>query len=148
MGPQHQSSPGAPQQPRGHSCGYSCGAPHISQLLQTITNRLLHFSSAATRASVTFFCIIAFLCLLSSLPGFLIQSASTWCSPPLSSACPCPPCSQATSSTPPSPSSTPSAPSSSSCPACTSSMLEASLLEIPLVGVSGSPVPTQLGTNI
>merc|ERR1712107_414822 len=29
----------------------------------------------ATRASVTFSCIIAFLCLLSSLPGFLIQSA-------------------------------------------------------------------------
>merc|ERR1712027_207023 len=73
--PQHQSSPGASQQPRGHSCGYSCGAPHISQLLQTITNRLLHFSSVATRASVTFICIIAFLCLLSSLPGFLIQSA-------------------------------------------------------------------------
>merc|ERR1711874_378013 len=73
--PQHQPSPGASQQPRGHSCGYSCGAPHISQLLQTITNRLLHFSSVATRASVTFFCIIAFLCLLSSLPGFLIQSA-------------------------------------------------------------------------
>merc|ERR1712107_694490 len=48
---------------------------HISQLLQTITNRLLHFSSVATRASVTFFCIIAFLCFLSSLPGFLIQSA-------------------------------------------------------------------------
>merc|ERR1712165_317617 len=71
--PQHQPSPGATQQPRGHSCGYSCGAPHISQLLQTITNRLLHFSSVATRASVTFFCIIAFLCLLSSLPGFLIQ---------------------------------------------------------------------------
>merc|ERR1712211_109007 len=47
--------------------GYSCGAPHISQLLQTITNRLLHFSSVATRASVTFFCIIAFLCFLSSL---------------------------------------------------------------------------------
>merc|ERR1712211_179306 len=46
--PQHQASPGAPQQPRGHSCGYSCGAPHISQLLQTITNRLLHFSSLAT----------------------------------------------------------------------------------------------------
>merc|ERR1711963_1176275 len=67
--------PGASQQPRGHSCGYSCGAPHISQLLQTITNRLLHFSSVATRASVTFFCIIAFLCFLSSLPGFLIQSA-------------------------------------------------------------------------
>merc|ERR1712004_401186 len=72
---QHQPSPGASQQPRGHSCGYSCGAPHISQLLQTITNRLLHFSSVATRASVTFFCIIAFLCVLSSLPGFLIQSA-------------------------------------------------------------------------
>merc|ERR1712047_237935 len=54
--PQHQPSPGASQQPRGHSCGYSCGAPHISQLLQTITNRLLHFSSVATRASVTFFC--------------------------------------------------------------------------------------------
>merc|ERR1712047_103717 len=66
--PQHQPSPGASQQPRGHSCGYSCGAPHISQLLQTITNRLLHFSSVATRASVTFFCIIAFLCFLSSLP--------------------------------------------------------------------------------
>merc|ERR1712047_197575 len=73
--PQHQPSPGASQQPRGHSCGYSCGAPHISQLLQTITNRLLHFSSVATRASITFFCIIAFLCFLSSLPGFLIQSA-------------------------------------------------------------------------
>merc|ERR1712004_411609 len=73
--PQHQESPGASQQPRGHSCGYSCGAPHISQLLQTITNRLLHFSSVATRASVTFFCIIAFFCFLSSLPSFLIQSA-------------------------------------------------------------------------
>merc|ERR1712107_353200 len=56
------------QQPCDYSCGYSCGAPHISQLLQTITNRLLHFSSVATRASVTFFCLIAFL-------GFLIQSA-------------------------------------------------------------------------
>merc|ERR1712004_512681 len=73
--PQHQPSPGVSQQPRGHSCGYSCGAPHISQLLQTITNRLLHFSSAATRASVTFFCITTFFCFLSSLPGFLIQSA-------------------------------------------------------------------------
>merc|ERR1712177_60978 len=70
--PQHQASLGAFQQPRDYSCGYSCGAPHISQLLQTITNRLLHFSSVATRASVTFFCLIAFLC---SLPGFLIQSA-------------------------------------------------------------------------
>merc|ERR1712047_229336 len=28
--PQHQPSPGASQQPRGHSCGYSCGAPHLS----------------------------------------------------------------------------------------------------------------------
>merc|ERR1712004_196743 len=73
--PGHQPSPGASQQPRGHSCGYSCGAPHISQLLHTITNRLIHFSSVATRASVTFLCIIAFFCFLSSLPGFLIQSA-------------------------------------------------------------------------
>merc|ERR1711934_881824 len=74
----HQSPPGSPQsppQPNGHSCGYSCGAPHISQLLQAITSRLLHFSSVATRASVTFFCIMAFFCILSSLPGFLIQSA-------------------------------------------------------------------------
>merc|ERR1712107_159661 len=30
--PQHQASPGASQQPRDYSCGYSCGAPHISQL--------------------------------------------------------------------------------------------------------------------
>merc|ERR1712004_526015 len=73
--PGHHAPPGASQQPRGHSCGYSCRAPHISQLLQTITNRLLHFSSVATRASVTFFRIIAFFCFLSSLPGFLIQSA-------------------------------------------------------------------------
>merc|ERR1712107_768561 len=77
--PRHQPSPGASQQPRGHSCGYSCGyscgAPHIPQLLQAITSRLLHFSSVATRASVTFFCILAFFCILSSLPGFLIQSA-------------------------------------------------------------------------
>merc|ERR1712226_1245129 len=71
----HQSPPGSPPQPNGHTCGYSCGAPHISQLLQAITSRLLHFSSVATRASVTFFCILAFLCILSSLPGFLIQSA-------------------------------------------------------------------------
>merc|ERR1711881_362935 len=74
----HQSAPGSPQstqQANGHTCGYSCGAPHISQLLQAITSRLLHFSSVATRASVTFFCIMAFFCILSSLPGFLIQSA-------------------------------------------------------------------------
>merc|ERR1712076_78356 len=74
----HQSPPGSPQSPpqtNGHTCGYSCGAPHISQLLQAITSRLLHFSSVATRASITFFCIMAFFCLLSSLPGFLVQSA-------------------------------------------------------------------------
>merc|ERR1712018_887628 len=71
----HQSPSGSPPQRNGHTCGYSCGAPHISQLLQAITSRLLHFSSVATRASVTFFCILAFLCILSSLPGFLIQSA-------------------------------------------------------------------------
>merc|ERR1712004_520468 len=47
-------------------------------------------------------------------PASSSSPPSTWCSPPLSSACPCPPCSQATCSTPPSPSSTPSAPSSSS----------------------------------
>merc|ERR1712226_121149 len=57
----HQSHPQSPPQPNGHTCGYSCGAPHISQLLQAITSRLLHFSSVATRASVTFFCILAFL---------------------------------------------------------------------------------------
>merc|ERR1711874_950842 len=34
-----------------------------------------NFSSVATRASVTFFCAIAFFCILSSLPGFLIHSA-------------------------------------------------------------------------
>merc|ERR1712107_761605 len=38
-------------------------------------------------------------------PASSSSPPSTWCSPPLSSACPCPPCSQATSSTPPSPSS-------------------------------------------
>merc|ERR1712198_448439 len=47
----HQSaprSPPPPQQPNGHTCGYSCGAPHISQLLQAITSSLLHFSTVAT----------------------------------------------------------------------------------------------------
>merc|ERR1711963_1095472 len=63
----HQSPPHSAPQPNGHTCGYSCGAPHISQLLQAITSRLLHFSSVATRASVTFFCILAFFCILSSL---------------------------------------------------------------------------------
>merc|ERR1712004_286272 len=81
-------------------------------------------------------------------PASSSSPPSTWCSPPLSSACPCPPCSQATCSTPPSPSSTPSAPSSSSCPACTSCMCEASLLEILLAGVSVSLAPTQLGTKM
>merc|ERR1712110_166014 len=70
-----QPSPGSPPHPNGHSCGYSCGAPHISQLLQAITSRLIHSSSVATHASFTFFCIMAFLCILFSLPGFLIQSA-------------------------------------------------------------------------
>merc|ERR1712013_563269 len=81
--PQHQSSPGASQQPRDHSCGYTCGAPHISQLLQTITNRLLHFSSVATRASITFFCIIAFFCLPSPtvLAGHLLYSAISFLHP-------------------------------------------------------------------
>merc|ERR1712004_675200 len=68
--------------------------------------------------------------------------------PPLSSACPCPPCSQATCSTPLSPSSTPSVPFSSSCPACTSSMFEASPLEILLAGVSVSLAPTHHGTKM
>merc|ERR1712211_154540 len=82
--PQHQPSPGASQQPRGHSCGYSCGAPHISQLLQTITNRLLHFSSVATRASVTFFCIIASSASSPACPASSSSPPSTWCSPPSS----------------------------------------------------------------
>merc|ERR1711971_946024 len=57
------------------SCGYSCRSPHIKQLFQAVTSRLLHFSSVATRASITFFCAIALFCILSSLPGFLIHSA-------------------------------------------------------------------------
>merc|ERR1712088_597852 len=81
------TSPQSPSQPNGHSCGYSCGAPHISQLLQAITSRLLHFSSVATRASVTFFCIMAFFCILSSLPvptvlaGHLLFSAISFLHP-------------------------------------------------------------------
>merc|ERR1712107_445412 len=81
-------------------------------------------------------------------PASSSSPRSTWCSPPLSSACPCPPCSQATCSTPPSPSSILSAPSSSSCPACTSCMFEASPWEILLAGVSVSLGPTQLGTKM
>merc|ERR550525_29793 len=81
-------------------------------------------------------------------PASSSSPPSTWCSPPFSSACPCPPCSQATCSTLPSPSSTPSAPSSSSCPACISCMFEASPLEILLAGVSVSLGPTQLGTKM
>merc|ERR1712110_1133145 len=57
------------------SCNLSCNSPHIKQLFQAATSRLLHFSTVATRASVTFFCAIAFFCILSSLPGFLIHSA-------------------------------------------------------------------------
>merc|ERR1719222_1349385 len=57
------------------SCGYSCNSPHIRQLFQAVTSRLLHFSSVATRASVTFFCAIVLFCILSNLPGFLIHSA-------------------------------------------------------------------------
>merc|ERR1712228_258972 len=55
--------------------GYSCTSPHIKQLLQAITSRLLHFSSVATHASITFFSAIILFCVLSSLPGFLIHSA-------------------------------------------------------------------------
>merc|ERR1712032_283864 len=57
------------------SCGISCSSPHIKQLLQAVTSRLLHFSSVATRASITFFSAIILFCILSSLPGFLIHSA-------------------------------------------------------------------------
>merc|ERR1712226_1333545 len=57
------------------SCGYSCTSPHIKHLFQAFTSRLLHFSSVATRASITFFCAIVLFCFLSSLPGFLIHSA-------------------------------------------------------------------------
>merc|ERR1712198_540326 len=57
------------------SCGYSCAYPQISQLFKAVISRILHFSSVATRASITFFCAVAFFCILSSLPGFLIQSA-------------------------------------------------------------------------
>merc|ERR1712130_921033 len=40
------------------SCGYSCAYPHISQLFKAVIPCLLHFSSVATRASITFFCAI------------------------------------------------------------------------------------------
>merc|ERR1712107_493151 len=76
-----QSAPGAHGCHQGtnqsrrspQSCGFSCNSPHIKQLFQEITSRLLHFSSVATRASITFFCAIALFCILSSLPGFLIH---------------------------------------------------------------------------
>merc|ERR1712198_2250 len=42
---------------------------------KAVIPRLLHFSSVVTHASITFFCAIAFFCILSSLPGFLINSA-------------------------------------------------------------------------
>merc|ERR1712198_84477 len=68
--------PGSNQSRRStQSCGYSCAYPHISQLFKAVISRILHFSSVATRASITFFCAIAFFCILSSLPGFLIHSA-------------------------------------------------------------------------
>merc|ERR1711936_1367541 len=84
QGSNTQSPPGGAQgcyqdsnNPRrsAQSCNFSCNSPHIKQLFQAATSRLLHFSSVATRASVTFFCAIAFFCILSSLPGFLIHSA-------------------------------------------------------------------------
>merc|ERR1711953_170702 len=84
QGSNTQSSPGGAQgcyqdssNPRrsAQSCNFSCNSPHIKQLFQAATSRLLHFSTVATRASVTFFCAIAFFCILSSLPGFLIHSA-------------------------------------------------------------------------
>merc|ERR1712037_421915 len=74
QGSDTQSPPGA-QGCSTQSCGYSCSSPHIKQLFQAVTSRLLHFSSVATRASITFFCAIALFCILSSLPGFLIHSA-------------------------------------------------------------------------
>merc|ERR1711874_801462 len=78
QGSNTQSPPGGAQgchqnssNPRrsAQSCNFSCNSPHIKQLFQAATSRLLHFSTVATRASITFFCI------LSSLPGFLIHSA-------------------------------------------------------------------------
>merc|ERR1712018_778814 len=51
------------------SYNYSCTSPHIKHLFQAFTSRLLHFSSVATRASITFFSAIALFCFLSSLPG-------------------------------------------------------------------------------
>merc|ERR1712110_1133536 len=84
QGSNTQSPPGGAQgcyqdsnHPRrsAQSCNFSCNSPHIKQLFQAATSRLLHFSTVATRASVTFFCAIAFFCILSSLPGFLIHSA-------------------------------------------------------------------------
>merc|ERR1712107_715758 len=55
-----QSAPGAHGCHQGtnqsrrspQSCGFSCNSPHIKQLFQAITSRLLHFSSVATRASI------------------------------------------------------------------------------------------------
>merc|ERR1711971_406996 len=85
QGSNTQSAPGAdgchqgsnhPRRRSTQSCGYSCtSSPHIKQLFQAVTSRLLHFSSVATRASITFFSAIIFFCILSSLPGFLIHSA-------------------------------------------------------------------------
>lgn len=70
-GPSHPQ-PGAPG--GSHTCGYSCGSPHISQLAHVIGGRLRHFTSVVTRTSATFFCgLLAFL-VLSSIPGFLLHT--------------------------------------------------------------------------
>merc|ERR1712083_459983 len=69
QGSNTQSPPGGAQgcyqdsnNPRrsAQSCNFSCNSPHIKQLFQAATSRLLHFSTVATRASITFFCAIAF----------------------------------------------------------------------------------------
>merc|ERR1712083_742562 len=75
-----QPSPGSPPHPTGHSCGYSCGAPHISQLLQAITSRLIHFSSVATHASFTFFCILAFTGCMSAANHWQIPQVGEFAS--------------------------------------------------------------------
>ena len=67
--PQPEAPVGGP-----HTCGYSCGSSHISQLAQVIGSRLRHFTSVLTRTSATFFCgLMAFL-LLSAIPDFLIHT--------------------------------------------------------------------------
>merc|ERR1712107_968265 len=82
--PQHQPSPGASQQPRGHSCGYSCGAPHISQLPRRSPTACSTSprsppgppspSSASSPSSAP----------SPASPASSSSPRSTWCSPPLS----------------------------------------------------------------